>query len=465
MHPARFLKSTPFRLALTFAVLFIGSFLLAGVAAYVTMRDDLGSRLDRQILETFTGFEGLYERGDTTDIIVSAIDRMARASTRHDRVYLIESSTGSPLAGNIAKAPPVEGWSTLDAPTLGIAEDDLQFRVYSAPIGELRVTVGASLEATSEVLETALSTFGWATLAVLGFAVGGGAFLASRLQRRIDLIAGTMDAIGEGRLDARIPITRAKDDLDQLSVQINAALDRLKRLIEGMRQVSSDIAHDLKTPISRLYIVIETMLEGAAAGKPDIAGLSEALSDAKQINDTFDALLRITQIEAGAQRSRFTEVDLLSILDTVFDAYEPVAQERDHALSLTVARDHPVNIFGDRELLLQMLANLIENAIRHSPAGTLIRLKGHGSTNERGPQVIVSDTGPGIPPAEREKVFQRLYRLEKSRTTPGSGLGLSLVKAISDLHGASITLTDNNPGLRVSIGFPVRPDFGPVPPT
>lgn len=459
MRPARFFRSTPFRLALTFAVLFIGSFLFAGTAAYLSMQEDLAARLDRQIQETFTAFEGLYEKGDTTDI-VQAIDRMAQASADRDRIFLVQSASGATLGGNIAKSPLSDGWSTVGAAVLGVAEDDLEFRVYAAPIGELRVTVGASLEASSEILETALSSFVWATLAVLGLALAGGALLAYRAQRRIELIAGTMDAISDGRLDARIPITRAGDDLDHLALQINAALDRLKRLIEGMRQVSSDIAHDLKTPIGRLYIAIEAALECANEGKADAAGLAEALAAARQVNDTFDALLRITQIESGARRSRFVDVNLVSVLETVFDAFEPVAHERGDALTLAVAKENPITVHGDRELLLQMLANLVENALRHAPAGTTVAIEGIAGGTLHGAEIVVSDSGPGIPAAEREKVFERLYRLEKSRTTPGSGLGLSLVKAIADLHGASISLADNAPGLRVTITFPAAPPSG-----
>ncbi len=151
MHPSRLLKSTPLRLAITFAVLFVASFLVAGAAAYLTVRDNLSQRLDRQISDTFDGFQALYEKADTTDLI-SAIDRMARASTEHDRIYLIQSATGAILAGNITAAPPNVGWATVNAPVLGVAEDDLRFRIYAADIGDLRVTVGASLEESAEFL-------------------------------------------------------------------------------------------------------------------------------------------------------------------------------------------------------------------------------------------------------------------------------------------------------------------------
>ncbi len=456
MHPTRFLKSTPLRLALTFSLLFVAAFLAAGAAAYLTMKGDLGQRLDRQISETFTAFSGLYEKNDTTDL-QSTIARLAGAAGNHDRVYSVGPPAGPPLAGNIPKVPAQTGWMTVYGPKLGIAESDLQFRVYSADIGDLRVTVGASFETTAEILETASTSFAYATLAVLALAIAGGAFVAFRAQRRIELIAGTMNAISEGHLAARVPITRARDDIDYLATQINAAMDRLERLVEGMRQVSSDIAHDLKTPISRLHIAIETAVDRASQGQSATTELADALAAAQLINDTFDALLRITQIEAGARKSRFTEVDLAAVLDTVFDAYEPVAEEQGRKLTLILADQRPMTVRGDRELLLQLLANLIDNAIRHSPPGTAVRLEGLPATEKRGPEIVVSDDGPGIPAAEHDKVFQRLYRLEKSRTTDGSGLGLSLVKAVADLHGAAIRLSDNAPGLRVAIAFPLRP--------
>lgn len=455
MHPARLLKSTPLRLALTFAVLFVAAFLIAGAAAYLTMKENLDQRLDRQILETFTAFRGLYEKDDPSDL-QSAIAKLAAAASGHDRVYSVGPPGGPPLAGNIPRSPAATGWVTLYAPSLGLDESDLQFRIYSADIEDLRVTVGASLETTTEILETAFTSFAVATLAVLALAAAGGALLALRAQRRIELIAGTMSAISQGHLGARVPITRARDDIDYLSTQINDAMERLEQLVEGMRQVSSDIAHDLKTPIGRLHIAIEAALDRASRDNSDTAELTEALAAAEQINDTFDALLRITQIEAGARKSRFSDVDLAEVLETVFDAFEPVAEEQGSKLTLALGDRLAMVVRGDRQLLLQMIANLIENAIRHSPPGTVVELVGTPGTGADGPVVLVTDTGPGIPAAEYEKVFRRLYRLEKSRTTDGSGLGLSLVKAVADLHGARIELSSNEPGLRVSIAFPGR---------
>ncbi len=335
MRPARFWKSTALRLALSFAALFMICFLAAGVTTYLVMKSNLAAHLDRQIFETFSGLEGLYESGDTADVI-AAVDRLARAAVDQDRIYSIRDPSGEPLAGDIPKTPSSAGWTDADAASLGIRKEAGQYRLYSADVAQFRMTVGASAQASADILKTAVFGFAWATLGVGAIALAGGTFIAHRAQKRVDAIAGTMDAVAEGHLDARIAITSSNDDLDHLSAQINSALERLGRLIEGMRQVSADIAHDLKTPINRLYIDIETALEKASEGQPDVSGLREALLSARQINETFDALLRIAQIEAGARRARFSNVEITPILETVFEAYEPVAEERGQTLSLGV---------------------------------------------------------------------------------------------------------------------------------
>ncbi len=452
MPTARFLKSTPFRLAVTFALLSAATFVVAAVVTYLILEADLDARLELQIKTSFDALEGLYNDGEAATLIV-AIESLAPAGHDPEDVYLLQSAAGVPLAGNMATAPPGDGWSTAVPSTLGLDPDvDDHFYLYSGPLGDMRLTVGSSIEASTELLEFVLESFTWAIAVVLLGAIASGVLLALRAQRRIDLIAGTLNAVGQGRLDARIEITPRQDDLDHLSAQINAALDRLERLVEDMKQVGTDIAHDLKTPINRLFIAIEAAHRKVERGLPVEQDLVEAQTEAQNINDTFDALLSITQISAGARRLRFKEVELGAVLETVFDAYDPVAEEQGKKLRC-VTDGEKIAVLGDRQLLIQMLASLVDNAIRHSPAGTGISLEA-SSSQDGGAEVIVADTGPGIPSAEWEKVFQRLYRLEKSRTTPGSGLGLSLVKAVADLHGADLHLSDNAPGLRVHIRFP-----------
>ncbi|HWK32212.1 MAG TPA: ATP-binding protein, partial [Hyphomicrobium sp.] len=231
-----------------------------------------------------------------------------------------------------------------------------------------------------------------------------------------------------------------------------AMLAHLQKLIANVNQSSSDIAHDLKKPIGRLRRRLELALDSADDGAEFRLRTAESLAELDSIVETFEALLRITQIEAGARRSRFCDVGLDGVLTDIADIYEPVAEEEGDRLRCAVRANGDARVVGDRELLTQLFANLIENAIRHAPAGTDIAIDLEARVDRI--VAIVADSGPGIPECERENVFRRLYRLERARSTPGSGLGLSLVAAVADLHGATVTLIDNGPGLRVEVSFP-----------
>jgi signal transduction histidine kinase len=234
-----------------------------------------------------------------------------------------------------------------------------------------------------------------------------------------------------------------------LSRDINDALERLSATVESMRQVSTDIAHDLKTPLNHLKITLEDARLKQERGLTVLQELELASAEADQINQTFEALLRIAQIESGARKSRFAKTNLNEIYESLAEVYGDVAEDAGQTIVRDFGPDGGSTTLGDRELLTQMYANLIENAIRHCPPGSTIRLK----VRVEGGRICTSieDDGPGIPENEHEKVFRRLYRVEKSRTSSGSGLGLSLVKAIADLHGAAIRLEDAGPGLRAVI--------------
>jgi len=235
---------------------------------------------------------------------------------------------------------------------------------------------------------------------------------------------------------------------------MNQALDRLSALVEGMRQVSADIAHDLKTPLNRLKMTVEQAIEQGGRGEDVRPLLIDAREESDRINATFEALLRISQIEAGARKARFRPVDISDIMASVAEIYCGVAEDNGQTLDFAARPASPCMVNGDRELLTQLFVNLVENAINHCPPTTRITLA--LQAGDDGFAAGISDDGPGIPEAERELVFRRLYRLDKSRTTSGSGLGLSLVKAIADLHAARITLTDRHPGLGVTLVFPAQ---------
>ena len=445
------LRSTPFRVALILGVTFVAAFLIAGFAAFELIGHELERRMDQTVSDTFRVIADAYGDSDQTDLVDSVVSH-SRSTLNHEQIYGLRSETGAVLAGDVRVFPVADGWGTFDGSQLGLADDrDEQFRVFVGPAGVNRLLVGSSFTETREVGRLSLIMLAVASVATLLIVVSVGSVLATRAQRRIDGIADTMTRVGQGELNARIALGRRGDDIDQLARQVNTALERLAALVEGMRQVSVNIAHDLKTPLNRLAIIVESAIAGGERGQPVDDQLAQADDEIQRINSTFDALLRIAQIEAGARRARFIKISVNEVLDRIADAYGDVADDKGQSL---VVRHPPpaLEIDGDRELLTQLCANLMENSIRHCPVGTLIEVTAeaaHGNV-----VLTFADNGPGIPAEEHEKVFQRLYRVEKSRTTPGSGLGLSLVKAIADLHGATIEIANRGPGLAIVVVFP-----------
>jgi signal transduction histidine kinase len=265
--------------------------------------------------------------------------------------------------------------------------------------------------------------------------------------RRIEAVSQTSRDIVGGDLQRRIPGRGSGDEFDHLAASLNAMLDRIQTLMEGLRQVSNDIAHDLRTPLTRLRQRLELAQRRGGVATSSGTVLEDALHDIDTILETFGALLRIAQIESGARVAGFTELDLGELLRTVTEIYQPSLEEKCQALVVQI--DDALRVKGDRELLTQMFANLLENAVRHSPPHARVEL----SARRLGAMIEVSiaDNGPGIAPEFRHKVLQRFFRLEASRSTPGNGLGLSLVEAIARLHESELALSDHEPGLRVNI--------------
>jgi signal transduction histidine kinase len=269
------------------------------------------------------------------------------------------------------------------------------------------------------------------------------------LLRRIEMISRTARDIMAGDFSRRIPVRGTGDEFDHLVTSLNAMLERNEAAMESVRQVSNAIAHDLRTPLTRLRHQLELAKRRARSEQEWRRAAQKCISEMDAILETFGALLRIAQIESGMPVRRFTMVDLSEVLRTVVELYHPMAEEKEQLLTAEIAAR--LTVRGDRELLTQMLANVVENAMKHSPKGASVAV----ATIESPGSIIVevSDSGPGIPAEERSSVFQRFYRLERSRSTPGSGLGLSLVGAIAALHQIGIELTDSGPGLRFTLRF------------
>jgi len=268
--------------------------------------------------------------------------------------------------------------------------------------------------------------------------------------KRVEAVGRTTRAIMDGDLSRRVPVRGTGDEFDDLASGVNAMLDRIEHLMKSMRQVTNDIAHDLRTPLTRLRQRLELARSRAVSIEELREALSHAILQTDSILETFGALLRIAQIEAGGRAVPAMPLNVSKLLNGIVDDFAPVAE--DHGQKLIAEIDPDLKLTGDPELLTQMVVNLVDNAIRHTPSGAKIAVQARAVRD--GLELAVADTGPGIPVKERDNVLRPFYRLEASRTTEGSGLGLSLVAAIAERHDAKLSLADNAPGLRVAVLFP-----------
>jgi signal transduction histidine kinase len=367
--------------------------------------------------------------------------------------FLVKDRAGGVIAGDL---PPVSsgiGWQNVVVPEPDNRSGDLHDVLRGK--GEwfdddtyVLVTSDVSDLAQSRAL--IIRSFSIALGVTVVLALGGGLVIAVLLLRRVDAVNRTARAIMNGDLSRRIPVVGSHDELGGLAESVNRMLSRIEELMESLRHITSDIAHDLRTPLGRLRQRLEASRLKTRSTSEYESAIDAAIDDTDSILKTFEAMLRIAQIEAGARRARFSNTDLSAITENVFEAFEAVAE--DEGKSLEARIEPSISVNGDRELLTQMLANLIENALRHTPTGTVVYVELERVDGSA--RLTVADTGPGIPIAEKENVFRRFYRLDASRSTPGSGLGLSLIAAIAKLHDASISLEDNEPGVRVRILFP-----------
>jgi signal transduction histidine kinase len=445
------LRTSSFRLTVLYAAMFS----VSGIVVFVIVAWLVGSFMAEQLDVTVANELAEVQAdagGQDTHVLKRVITGLTVNST--GIYYLLQAPDGEVIAGNMTAIDPKPGLRSLEW-------------TYQAPerrsIGGIRgrgmvlpdgayLFVGISDYQLGEVREVIQRTslLGLGVTVVL--AVAGGLATSYGVLRRVEVVSRASRAIMAGDLSQRMTLRGTDDEFDHLSSSLNAMLDRIQDLMLGLQQVSSDIAHDLRTPLTRL----RQRLELARRREDTVEGLhiavDGAIDNVDAILETFGALLRIAQIEAGTRRSGFRPVSLSALLSGLIEAYQPVAEERTQKLGAQIAPD--LWVFGDRDLLTQMFANLIDNAVVHSAAGADLAVEAVSAPG--GVQVMVSDNGPGIPPQYRQAVLQRFYRLDRSRTTPGSGLGLSLVSAVASLHNATLVLADNEPGLRCLLLFPIR---------
>ncbi len=448
----RLLQVASFRFAAFYVVVFAVSALLLGVVVFLEARSALEQQMTARI-ETEASFLKEEFSSDGLEHLIALLGTRGQGPSALD--YLLLDPAGAHLAGEIPGKPGLaRGWTTLDVPHAS-EDGGRPERVRALVVGlggGLLLAVGTDLRQIADLEEAVATAFGWAVGLAALLGILGGALLSRTFLRRVDAIGRTAQAIIAGDLARRIPLRGTGDDLDRLAETLNRMLDRNAALVESLRQVSSDVAHDLRTPLSRLY----QRLEGARAHAGSMAdyevAVEAALLEAQSLLNTFAALLRIAQLEGHVSRAGFAAVDLALVAETVVDAYRLDAEEAGHRLDTSLGQVAVVS--GDKALLIQAVANLVENALRHTPAGTRIAVE--VADGPAGARLAVEDDGPGVDAADLGKLTQRFYRAEQSRTTSGNGLGLSLVSAIAELHGARLTLHTRNPGFRTCLEFPLK---------
>lgn len=463
---SRLWQTTIFRLSAIYVLFFIVfSIVLLGFIGYQT-RATIASQNVDQINREITTLSRLYYQGGIRRL-VGRINRLAAAPG--PGIYLVTGPTGSPLAGNVYNLPP----DILDSPGLHSidyedgteleGEDDdarprhgqAKVRMVELPSG-FKLVVGRDIREQRGFSRIILKTFLLGIAGIIVMATLGGLFVSRRVLARMDAITDTSEKIMSGSLSERMPITNRNDEFDRLSRTLNEMLERIEQLMTGLKEVSDNVAHDLKTPLTRM----RNRVEGALRDKPGIknyrGALENTIDECDNLIKTFNALLLITRVEAGTPGGSFSELNATELLNDVYELYQPVAEDRDIIFEIDAEAD--LKIVGNKELLFQALVNLIENAIKYATSSTQdsheIRLSAVRSDNA----VIfsIADNGPGIPEADRERIFARFVRLEKSRSEPGSGLGLALVDAVARLHGGAVHMVDNKPGAKIELEIPVK---------
>ena len=444
-------RSATFRLALLYMLLFGGSAAILMGFLYWATAGVLSDQIDETIQADIKGLAEQYEQRGTPGI-AAVISERVRRDPGGRTVYLLTDPLRRPLVGNLSAWPTLEpdsdGWLTFDLLDRDTADGSTHIARARPFIlqGGLNLLVGREVREIERIRAMVLNAVIWGTGFTLALGFAGGIAMSRSTARRIDSINQTSRQIVDGNLDRRIPTRGTNDEFDQLAANLNAMLDRNQTLLEGLRHVSDNIAHDLRTPLARLRGKLDEIDRPNLTDDDRNRIVESAIAEADGLLAIFNALLRIAQIEAGGRRENFAPMDLAEVVSDVAELYEPVALVK--GITLAVRCEPTTGLTGDRDLLFQAVANLADNAIKYTPEGSNVVLHAAGTV------VTVSDTGHGIPEDAKEDVFRRFHRLEESRNTPGSGLGLSLVRAVATLHGGKVQLEDNRPGLKaiLSIG-------------
>ena len=452
MKLSRMINATSFKLSTLYLGLFLCSFLAIGTTVYFLTTHTLEQQLKANLDSEISRLKAEYDSGGLPELIAEINEIIASKSSRAQD-YGVLNQDARLIAGNLSQFKLVEGWQTLQR-SLPRRNSEKEHTTLLVRVIYLSNQLWLGVSHESDNIEAAgdaiIKAFLWGFVLVIILGAAGGIYISRAFLKKIDGITRSTQAIIAGDLAHRLAVSENQDELDKLAALLNRMLDKIGALIENVQQVSNDIAHDLRTPVSRLKFRLEDALKSTLSKDQYNDQITAALVEVDTILETFSALLRISQIESQSRRSGFKNVNLSDVAASVCDALIPVGEEQGKVISIEISPN--LNIPGDKALLTQLIFNLLENAIVHTPENTQITV--HSKSMSKGIELIIADHGTGIAEAQRHKVFQRLYRLEQSRTTPGNGLGLSIVAAIIELHDGTIALNDNQPGLKVVVNLP-----------
>ncbi|HET8553087.1 MAG TPA: HAMP domain-containing sensor histidine kinase [Gammaproteobacteria bacterium] len=476
-------RTTVFRLALSYAGVYalltaiILGIVYGATTSEIGVQMDAGLKAETDALVTLYHAQGI---GALRNAVAKRSSPEARhfSDVRHSgmRYYLLVDANGTRLAGDLPAWPRESGdsgdsgnWISytinahvavragLEKPEDFDADDNIEVRGLATALpGGQRLLVVETLDEAEELSAYILYSLLAAIGVILIFGLAGGIWMGRHVVTRLESVRGAATAIMGGDLSRRLPVGSRQDEFDNLAQTLNVMLARIEELMNGLQQVTDNVAHDLRSPLNRLRGRLDVTL--AQAREPDEyrAAMTRALADADELLQTFNAMLNLAELEAGMSREPRQPIELHSLCEDVASVYEPLAEDKQLTLACAVA---PARVRGHRRLLAQAVGNLLDNAVKYTPAGGRIGLS--LKTSDGNAVLTLADSGPGIPAAERDHVFQRFVRLDRSRSLRGNGLGLSLVRAIVRLHGGRVDLQSNHPGLRATIRLPLDTDREP----
>ncbi len=442
----RLLSSTSVRLASVYAGLLMIAFVIAGAAAWIVTRSSAENEIRERLALEIDALQDEFIAEGTEGVIRAIVFREHNPGSLE---YRLLDSAERALIGNLVLDHSDLGSHVLDIPATQTAGNrDFIILTTRMPDGSL-LTVGDNLDRAEKTKDAVLESLGWVGLAAVVMVIAAGVFAARSTLRRVDILSSTMKRVGAGDLSARASQGTTGDDIDRIGAGVNEMLEQINVLIADVKRVSANIAHDLRTPLAHLQQGLENALdqEDLSSAQADV---NDAIGKVGEILRIFDAMLRLSAIEAGSAKARFANLDLAEVVDRVTDAYRPDIEAEGQTLDVELAA-HPV-VRGDPALMAQALGNLLDNALRHAGPGARIQVR---LRDEKGAaRLEVIDSGPGIAAEDRARVLRPFEREDASRSLPGAGLGLSIVNAIVRLHGARLLLEDAQPGLKVCVTWP-----------